>query len=295
MFKLLTKNFWATVARLILRNKIAILAGIIIITLLFSTQWIYMRFTYTEANLLPDDHPINLVYNHFLHTFGEEGNLIVLGIKDSSLFSVEKLNAWNKLSDSFKAYDAVESVVSIKDLPKLVKDTINQKFSLSSFINDSISSTKEIDILKDELFNKYPFYDNFLFNNKTQTVRTAIFLKKDIVNTAARKDFIINDLLPKTEAFENASNMDVRISGMPYIRTINAQNIVDEIGLFIMAALAVTSIIFFFFFRSWRATFISLVVVCIGVMWTLGVIGGLNYEITVLTAIIPPLIIVIGI
>ena len=295
MFKLLTKNFWATVARLILRNKIAILAGIIIITLLFSTQWKYMRFTHTEANLLPDDHPINLVYNDFLNTFGEEGNLIVLGIKDSSLFSVEKLNAWNKLSDSFKAYDAVESVVSIKDLPKLVKDTINQKFSLSSFINDSISSTKEIDILKDELFNKYPFYDNFLFNNKTQTVRTAIFLKKDIVNTAARKDFIINDLLPKTEAFENASNMDVRISGMPYIRTINAQNIVDEIGLFIMAALAVTSIIFFFFFRSWRATFISLVVVCIGVMWTLGVIGGLNYEITVLTAIIPPLIIVIGI
>lgn len=295
MFKLLTKNFWATVARLILRNKIAILAGIIIITLLFSTQWKYMRFTHTEANLLPDDHPINLVYNDFLNTFGEEGNLIVLGIKDSSLFSVEKLNAWNKLSDSFKALDAVESVVSIKDLPKLVKDTINQKFGLDKFIKDSISSTAEIDILKDELFNKYPFYDNFLFNNKTQTVRTAIFLRKDIVNTSARKDFIINDLLPKTEAFENATNMDVRISGMPYIRTINAQNIVDEIGLFIMAALAVTSIIFFFFFRSWRATFISLVVVCIGVMWTLGVIGGLNYEITVLTAIIPPLIIVIGI
>lgn len=295
MFKLFTKNFWSTIARLILRNKIAILVSIVIITLLFSTQWKYMRFTYTEANLLPDDHPINLVYGNFLDTFGEEGNLIVIGIKDSTLFTVEKLNAWNKLSDSFKTYDGVESVVSLKDLPKLVKDTLHQKFVLSSFINDSISSTKEIDILKDELFNKYPFYDNFLFNTKTQTVRSAIFLKKDIVNTSARKDFIIKDLIPKIEAFEKSTNMDVRISGMPYIRTINAQNIVDEIGLFIMAALAVTSIIFFLFFRSWRATFISLVVVCIGVMWTLGVIGGFNYEITVLTAIIPPLIIVIGV
>src|SRR5690606_28880764 len=163
------------------------------------------------------------------------------------------------------------------------------------FIKDSITSSNQIDVLEDELFNKYPFYDNFLFNNKTRTVRTAIYLKKDIVNTSARKDFILDVLLPKTEAFENATKLDVRISGMPYIRTLNAQNIVDEIGLFIVAALLVTSLIFFLFFRSLRATFISLIVVCIGVMWTLGIIGLLNYEITVLTALIPPLIIVIGI
>jgi len=295
MFKLFTTNFWSVTARLILRNKIAILVGILIITLLFSTQWKHMRFTYTEANLLPDDDPINLTYDNFLKIFGEEGNLIVIGVKDSTLFSVEKLNAWNNLSDSFKTYDAIESVISIKDLQKLVKDTLNEKFTLSPFIKDSISSSKQIAILEDELFNKYPFYDNFLFNNKTKTVRTAIYLKKDIVNTSARKDFILNVLLPKTEAFENDTKLDVRISGMPYVRTLNAQNIVDEIGLFIMAALLVTSLIFFFFFRSLRATFISLIVVCIGVMWTLGIIGALNYEITVLTALIPPLIIVIGI
>ncbi|OYX28594.1 MAG: transporter [Flavobacteriales bacterium 32-35-8] len=295
MFKLFTTNFWSVTARLILRNKIAILIGVLIITILLSTQWKYMRFTYTEANLLPDDDPINLTYDNFLKTFGEEGNLIVIGVKDSTLFSVEKLNAWNNLSDSFKTYDAVESVISIKDLQKLVKDTLNEKFTLSPFIKDSISSSKQIDVLEDELFNKYPFYDNFLFNNKTRTVRTAIYLKKDIVNTSARKDFILDVLLPKTETFENNTKLDIRISGMPYIRTLNAQNIVDEIGLFIIAALLVTSLIFFFFFRSLRATFISLIVVCIGVMWTLGIIGALNYEITVLTALIPPLIIVIGI
>ena len=82
---------------------------------------------------------------------------------------------------------------------------------------------------------------------------------------------------------------------MPYIRTLNAQNIVDEIPIFILSALLVTSFIFFLFFRSFRATFISLIVVCVGVMWTFGIIGLLGYEITVLTALIPPLIIVIGI
>ncbi|WP_055435960.1 efflux RND transporter permease subunit [Lacinutrix algicola] len=295
MAKQTKSKFWDIVARLILRNKIGILLGIIIITILFSTQWKYMRFTYTEANLLPDDHEVNIEYNNFLDVFGEEGNLIVLGVKDSTLFTVEKLNAWNALSDSFRTSHEVESVVSIKDLQKLVKNTKEQKFDLEPFIKDSVKTTAQIEVLQDELFNKYPFYDNFLFNKETKTVRTAIYLKKDLVNTPARKDFVIETLMKKVKVFEDTYNLDVRVSGMPYIRTLNAQNIVDEIGLFVLAALGITSFIFFLFFRSFRATFISLIVVCVGVMWTLGILGLLKYEITVLTALIPPLIIVIGI
>ena len=254
-----------------------------------------MRLAYSEANMLPDDHEVNIDYNNFLKIFGEEGNLIVLGVKDSSLFTVEKLNAWNTLSESFKKNLEVETVISIKDLQKLIKDNVNEKFKLEPFIKDSISSIEQIEILQDELFEKYPFYDNFLFNKKTKTIRSAIYLKKDIVNTSARKDFVLNVLIPSIDTFETETNLDVRVSGMPYIRTLNSKNIVDEINLFVIAALLVTSIIFFFFFRSFRATFISLIVVSIGVAWTLGIIGLLNYEITVLTALIPPLIIVIGI
>lgn len=295
MFKLFTKNFWDVVARLILRNKIGILIIILLTTIFFSRQWDNMRFTYTEANLLPDDHPVTITYNEFLKIFGEEGNLIVLGVKDSSLFTVEKLNAWNNFSEKFKDFDEVETVISLKDLQKLKKDTKQERFILEPFITDSISSVEEIELLQDDLFKKYPFYDNFLFNKETKTIRTAIYLKKDIVNTAARKDFVFDDLIPIIKEFEDTYNINVRASGMPYVRTLNAQNIVDEIGVFIGAALLVTSLIFFFFFRSLRATLISMFVVCLGVMWTFGIIGLLNYEITVLTALIPPLIIVIGI
>jgi len=295
MFKILTTGFWGAVARLILRNKIFILIAIILATVFFSLQWKHMRFTYTEANMLPDEHEVNITYNDFLEVFGEEGNLIVLGVKDSSLFSVKQLNAWNNLADSFKSFDEVETVLSIKDLQKLVKNTKKEQFDLEPFIKDSITSEEQIDKLQNELFKQYPFYDNFLFNPETKTIRTAIYLKKDIVNTSARKDFIIKVLQPQITDFETKTGLDVRVSGMPYIRTLNAQNIVDEIPIFIGAALFVTSLIFFLFFRSFRATFISLIVVCTGVMWTFGIIGILGYEITVLTALIPPLIIVIGI
>jgi predicted RND superfamily exporter protein len=295
MFKILTTGFWEGIARIILRNKIFILIALVLATVFFSMQWKHMRFTYTEANMLPDEHEVNVTYNDFLEVFGEEGNLIVLGVKDSSLFSPRQLNAWNKLAESFKPYDEVETVLSIKDLQKLVKNDIKEQFDLEPFIKDSITSIEEINRLQDELFNKYPFYDNFLFNAETKTIRTAIYLKKDIVNTSARKDFVLKILQPQIENFERDTKLDVRVSGMPYIRTLNAQNIVDEIPIFIGAALFVTSLIFFLFFRSFRATLISLIVVCTGVMWTFGILGLLGYEITVLTALIPPLIIVIGI
>lgn len=296
MFKLLTTGFWEGVARIILRNKIFILLVIIATTVFLGMQWKHMRFTYTEANMLPDDHEVNLTYNNFLEVFGEEGNLIVLGVKDSSVFTVNQFNAWNNLAESFKPYDEVETVLSIKDLQKLVKNNEKKRFDLVPFIKDSISSLDEINKLQEDLFKKYPFYDNFLFNAENKTLRTAIYLKKDIVNTSARKDFIINILEKRIQEFEaKHPKLDVKVSGMPYIRTLNSQNIVDEIPIFIGAALFVTSLIFFLFFRSFRATFISLIVVCIGVMWTFGILGLLGYEITVLTALIPPLIIVIGI
>ena len=295
MVKLLTVGFWERLARFILRNRVGFIIVVLVVTYLFSTQWDKIRFTNNEANLLPDNHEANLEYNAFLDVFGEEGNLIVFGINDPDLFTVEKLNAWNKFADDFKAYSQVETVISISDLQKLTKNTKEEKFDLEPFIKDSITSIEQINVLQQELFKKYPFYDNFLFNTKTKTIRSAMYLYEDIVNSDIRRNFILNDLIPKVEAFEDKYGMGVRVSGMPYIRTLNSKNIRDEIGIFIGAALLVTSIIFFFFFRSFRATFISMVVVLIGVMWTLGILGLFEYKITVLLALIPPLIIVIGI
>ena len=295
MLKLFSTGFWNALARLILRNRVAILVLIGLFTALMVSQWGKMRFSYTEANLLPDDHSVNLDYNHFLEIFGEEGNLIVLGVKDSRLFSVENLNAWNRFSKSFESNPNVEIIVTLQDLKKLVKNKRKQQFDFIPFIKDSLKSSKELKVVKSALFNDFPFYNNILFNKESNAIRSVLLLKKSIVNSPARKSFIVDNLIPKVQAFEEQYGIDVRVSGMPYARTLNSQNIIDEIEIFLIAAIIITSVIFFFFFRSYRATFISMCVVVIGVMWTFGILGFLEYEITVLTALIPPLIIVIGV
>lgn len=291
----LTQGFWAVTARIILRNRIIILLLITAITVFMAMQWDNMRFSNSQANLLPDDHPINLEYNDFLKQFGEEGNAVVFAVNDSLLYTPDNFNRWNKLSKQLGAFPEVDFVLSTDNLQELKRDKEKQEFVMQPLINSEIENQGDVDALINHLFNDLPFYESLLFNKESRTIRTVMYLDKDIVNTSVRKDFILKDLTGLVDNFEEETGLNVRVSGMPYIRTMNSQNIIDEIGKFILAALGVTSLIFFFFFRSFRATLISMCIVIIGVMWAFGVLGLLQYEITVLTALIPPLIIVIGI
>ena len=291
----ITQGFWARAARLILRNRILILIGIAVVTVLMATQWQHMQFSSSEANLLPDDHPTNLQYQTFLEEFGEEGNTIVLAVGDGGLLRPETFNRWNILSEQLEAFPEVEFVLSTRNLQRLVKDSEQEQFALEPWMDGPVERQSQLDSLTDELFNRMPFYDKLLYNKESGTIQTAVYLDKDLVNTTVRKDFVLNELQNLVSDFEGETGLDVHVSGMPYIRTMNSQNIIDEIGKFILAALVVTSLIFFFFFRSFRATLISICVVVIGVMWAFGTLGLLRYEITVLTALIPPVIIVIGI
>lgn len=295
MSKIFSFGFWNSIARVILRNRIVIIAIIIGITIFLASQWQHMRFSYTEANLLPDDHEINITYKNFLDKFGEEGNIIVLAVNDSTLFTPKKFTAWNKLSEKLQTYPEVENVISIGNLKKLQKFNNPNRFEMVPLLKKEKWDSTKVANYKNEIFNKLPFYDNLVYSTNTNTIQTALYIKDEIVNSKERKTFVIDELGPLIKQFEEDNDINVYVSGMPYIRTLNSKNIIDEIGLFIGGALLVTSLIFFFFFRSVRATLISMVTVLIGVMWAFGVIGLLHYEITVLTALIPPLIIVIGV
>ncbi|WP_428231125.1 efflux RND transporter permease subunit [Flavobacterium sp.] len=289
-------GFWEKLARIILKNRIVILVILSALTIFLGYQWKNLAMTYTEANLLPKDHIVNKQYQKFLDKFGEEGNLVVIGFQDPKFFTPKNYAAWNELMTGLKNAKEVDLVVSLNDLKKLEKDTVNEKFVLTPFIDPNKTLDPEyLKKIQYDLFHNLPFYEGLLFNKESGSIRSAVYINKALVNTAERKTFILENLVPKIDKFEKTTGIDLKVSGMPYIRTINADNMKGEIGLFIGAALFTVSLIFFFFFRSFRATFISICILIIGVIWSFGTLGLFHYKITILTAIIPPLIIVIGI
>ena len=118
-------NFWGLVARFILRNRILIILTLISSTIFWSTQWKFMQFTYTEANLLPDKHPENIIYKSFTNIFGEEGNVLVIAFQENEFYIPNKRNTWkdlNKIIEEFKEISFVLSTENIKDLKKNKKD-----------------------------------------------------------------------------------------------------------------------------------------------------------------------------
>ncbi|POR25673.1 transporter [Flavobacterium columnare] len=296
MKKLLSLGFWELIARLILRNKITVLSIVIALTIGLASQWKHIRFTQTEANLIPQDDKINIDYTHFLKTFGEEGNLIIIATKDAKLFTPKVFKDWKVMINNIQKQEEVDLIISPDNLKTLVKDDSQQTFVLKNLVDSTKTSKQDyLTNVKKQLLDSLPFYEGLLYNKQSGAIRAAIYIDKKIVNTKKRKDYVLYKLIPELEKFEKNTGITLHKSGMPYIRTLNAKTIIDEIGLFIGAALLVTGLIFFFFFRSFRATAISLLIVIIGVMWSFGLLGLLNYEITVLTALVPTLVIVIGI
>jgi len=289
------RDFWGFVARTVLRNRILILLAIAATTVFWASHWKYIQFTFTEANLLPDDHPENIQYKSFIEKFGEEGNSLVFAVQDPALFEPKNALAWQQFNLQIEQQPEIEFVLSTQNILELVKNEKAKKIEFASLPEVDWEDSLALQKFKQKLFLELPFYKGLLYDETGKIVRTVAFMKSEIVNTKQRKDFIYQTLIPAVEAFEKDTQLDIKVSGMPYVRTLNAQNIVDEIGLFVLGATLLTTFIFFLFFRSFRATFISLVVVAIGVMWAFGVLGWLRYEITVLTALIPPLIIVIGV
>ena len=288
-------DFWTRISRIIIKQRFLILLLLGVATFFMYSQIKHMRFSYEEANLLPKDHELNLKYNKFLNLFGEEGNVIVIAVKDSTIFTSNKFNNWNKLAKTIDSFPEIDYTITVGDIKKLKRDDAGEKFVAIPLYDKLPSSDNDLSKIKKDLFENLPFYNNILYNKDSQTFQTVIYIREDVVNTKGRSDFIIGKFNALIEKFEKDNNLNVHVSGMPYIRTMNADNIKNEMILFVYLSLGVTALIFFFFFRSFRATFITLLVVIVGVVWAFGLIGWFRFEVTVLMALIPPLVIVIGV
>jgi predicted RND superfamily exporter protein len=122
----------------------------------------------------------------------------------------------------------------------------------------------------------------------------AISFIPDSINSGARSQ-IIKTLTTQIDNFGKSTQLEMHLSGLPYIRTILADRIKKEMIWFLFGSLLLCAITLFLFFRSFSAMLMSLAVVAMGVIWSLGTMVLMGQKITLLTALIPPLIVVIGI
>ncbi len=284
---------WTKIAGIILRNRIAFIIGVLLGTIFMGFQARNIQMSYESADLLPKTDSAYLDYARFRETFGQEGNIMVFAIQDSNFYELDKINDWIAMGDSIKALEGVTALMSITHTFNLHKNTDLKKFEVLPIFPTHIDTKEELDSLT-FIAENLPIYDGLLINKAKNTYNMMITVSAEVMNSPARVK-LVQDVLKVTDHFTNEHNIQMHYSGMPYIRVINAENIKGEMYMFIALSLLITTIILYLFFRSFRIVGFCVGIIGLSVIWAIGFMALLSIKITLLTAMLPPLLIVIGI
>jgi len=284
---------WTRVSRFIIRYKFLLVFSVIISTFFMFNQAKKVLFSYEFIPLLPDNSEVYVEYQNFINTFGQDGNVMCVGFKSDSLFTLSNYNSLIDLCDNLDKIYGVDKVLSVIQFENLIKNEKKLKFDLLPVNKEKVYNITKLDSIQN-IVRSLPFYKKLFFNKDGNSYFIALTLDKDLLDTESRVKFI-KEIEKNVSIFANKINVTPHYSGLPYIRTITTLKTKKEVQFFIILAFFTTALIMFLFFRSFSAVFFSMIVVGIGVIWAIGTIHLLGFKITFLTALIPPLIIVIGI
>jgi len=284
---------WERIASKILRNRIALLAGVGIVTIFMAFQARTVTMRYKFGGILPENDSTLVEYNRFTKRFSEDGNVLIVGVEGEQLHTYPTFADWYDLGENLRKIDGIDSVFSEAHLFTLIKNDSLRKFDLAKVVGRRPQSAEEVDSLKRKI-NSLPFYQGLLYNDSTNASIMMLFTNRDKFNSEERVA-VVDEIEAITAAFAEKTGLQVHLSGLPYIRTVQTAKIKQELGMFIGLAGAVTALLMLLFFKSFRVMVVSLLVVIIGVIWSIGTIGILGYQLSALMGLIPPLIIVIGV
>ena len=297
---------WNKIASLVLRQRNILLAILGAITVLLAWHIPDIRLQYTFGGLLPADHPTYREHQQFLERFGSEGSVLILGTDSPLLATSEGFQAWYELAESIRAFDAdqaeaglIDSVFSMTHAFRLEKDTVERKFRLVPVLP---AGSLEVGGKPSEAFvdsarraiRDLPFYRGLLWTEDSDATLMMVFLDAEKFNSEQRGT-VVEDVTALVDAWSAEHGIEVHLSGLPFIRTEMTNKVKGEVGWFIGAALVVTLVLLFLFFRNLAVMSVSLAVVVIGVVWSLGMMGLFDFPVTLLTSLIPALMIVIGV
>lgn len=284
---------WEALARFILKYRWVLLMMLLAATIFMAYQALKVELSYEFSKAIPTDNPKYKAYQDFRKKFGEDGNLLVIGIQTDKLFTQNYYNDYAALAQSIKKIQWVEDVLSIPAATNLIKDTVSEKLLAMNVFQPGPLKQSSIDSSK-RVFFSLPFYNGILYNAGTHAYLMGVRINKDVLNSKGRTA-VVSEIVQTGNNFGASHQTEMHYSGLPLIRTNMATRIADEMRWFLVGSLVLSAIILLIFFRSFSAVLLSLSVVIIGVLWSLGTMHLLGYSITLLNALIPPLVVVIGI
>ena len=284
---------WTELAHTVLKYRLPLIIIIGLITIFMGYHARNVEWNYDFTKVVPDDDPDMVFFQDFKSLFGEDGNILVIGVKDSSLYTPENFRKFKYLSDEIGRIRGVQDVLSIPNSYLLEKDTEQKKFNLEPIFKQIPDSQSELDSLL-KVANSQSFYSGQIINSENGATLILATLNTEYLNSKKRLD-LTEDVKHVGHAFEENTGLELHYGGLPFFRSEMATKVKRELQMFLLFSVIITAIIMWFFFRSWDAVLFPMIVIAVMVIWVVGTLSLFGYKITLLSALIPPIIVVIGI
>ncbi len=284
---------WNSIADFVIKFRLGLIVVIGVITVFMGYHASRVEMSYDFARTVPLSDPDMIDLENFRAQFGEDGNLIAVAVKDSGLYQLKNFEAYRQFTNEIKKIPGVKQALSLPFLPLILKDTVNSKFYTQRIFPDTISSQQQLDSLL-QIAGDQKIYSNLLLNHRNGAAMMIVSVPKEVMNSSKR-EAVAQALQEAGQRFENSTDIEVHYAGLPFIRTLVANAVKKEMQIFLYASALVTGLIMFAFFRSFRAVLFSMIIIGVVVVWTLGTLALFGFKITLLSGLIPPVIVTIGI
>jgi len=284
--------FWNRIATFILKNRPLFVTVILSFTALMGYFATTVELEYSMQKLVPSEDKDFKFYKTFKEKFGDDGNKLVCALETEDLFDSAFYNDFAQTCDNLNKISGVKGIISPSHLFHLYVDTL-EYLRMKRLVPKGIISQNDLDSFKSEFAN-LKFYDGLIYNKKSKVSLVLITLDVGVLNSPERISLIESIRDPLFE-FGERHNKEIHLSGLPYIRFQNATYIKREILLFTALAFIVTALLILLLFRNFKTLFVSLLFISIGVVTMLGIQGILGFKLNILSGLLPPLLVVVGV
>jgi len=286
-------KMWTKLAHIVLKFRLSLIILLGIVTVYMAFQARDLEMSYEFAQTVPSNDPDMKQFLEFKSRFGEDGNILAIGMQDSSVYTPENFYKLSLLCDEISRIRGVDEVLGLPRLKRIEKDTENKKFYISDFFPAIPEKQYELDSIL-SLVREQQFYAGQIFNETNGANLILVTLSKDVLNSARRLE-VTNDILFLGKEFTDKTGIGLKYAGLPFVRSVVAGQIRDEMKIFLVLSVIISGLILALFFRSWDAVIFPMIIIGVVVIWSMGTLALFGYKITLLTGLLPPIIVVIGI
>ena len=269
-----------------IRQKIYL--GLILILSFVSLFFISLKIDGSTDKFLIQNDPEKVVYERAIKLFGSD-NSEVITIGSDNLFTYEKLSKIRDLIFELKKLKGVIEADSLFNQKNIVNK--NGELHTDVFIDPySIPKDEKVlkEIKKDALNN--PLVKDIFISSDGKYLFINLRLKND--RSSEYSKYISDSIEKILNKYKN--EFYVNQFGFPYINNSVTKNILKDLTSTIPLSILVILLTIVLNLKNLKLTFIPIITATLSIVITLGIMGVLGIKLTMLTALIPMLIVLIG-